>query len=251
MAHEVYHRTVPGARTAVLFLHGIVGSPEHFRKVIDLQSMVPDTCSVHNIRYPGHGGTVRDFGSSSMKQWKAHVWAAFDALAQSHEQVIVVGHSMGTLFAIELAIENPKKIPCLFLLQSPMKVALRWFGVKNLLRIPFGKIRLDDPYGASMLVACGVTPTKKIWQYIPWCLRMLELFGEISKTRKQLDHLQVRALAFQSQKDELVSNRSAKILRRNANVEVVEMPAATHFYYPDREKEKMRKAFDCICESIA
>ncbi len=246
MAHEEYLHIVPGAKTAVLFLHGIVGSPEHFRKLIDLQDRVPGDCSVHNVCYPGHGGKVTDFGSSRLKRWRVHAEKAFDALSSTHEQVVVVGHSMGTLFAMQLAMAHPEKVPCIFLLQSPMYVGLRWFGVKNLIRIPFGKISGQDPYGASMLVACGVQPSPYIWLYTPWIMRMLELFREIWDTRKRLDTLLVRTLAFQSQRDELVSNRSSKLLHTSSRVEVTELPDSTHFYYAPEDRQKILDAFDAM-----
>ena len=36
MIHQEYVRKVPGADTAVLFIHGIVGTPNHFTDLISL-----------------------------------------------------------------------------------------------------------------------------------------------------------------------------------------------------------------------
>ena len=35
MAHETYTRLVPGADTAVLCIHGILGTPNHFASFVD------------------------------------------------------------------------------------------------------------------------------------------------------------------------------------------------------------------------
>lgn len=58
MEHREYVRIVPGAKTAVLFMHGIVGTPNHFRDLLPLVDLVPDDWSVYNVLLPGHGGTV-------------------------------------------------------------------------------------------------------------------------------------------------------------------------------------------------
>ncbi len=246
MIHTQTNSIVSGGENAVLFIHGIVGSPAHFRQVIDLQSRVPSDWSVVNVCLPGHGGSVTDFGRSSMKLWKAHVWDAFERLSQTHKHIVIAGHSMGTLFALQLAVRYPDKVKHVFLLQCPLFVGLRWFGVKNLLRIPFGKIRQDDPYGAAMLLACGVSPDKNVLKYSTWIPRLLELFREISVTRRCLPELSVAALVFQSRRDELVSNRSAKLLRKKSRAEVVELPGSTHFYYAPEGRQQILSAFDAI-----
>ena len=43
MEHREYRRIVSGADTAVMFLHGIVGTPNHFRDLIPLVDLVPKT----------------------------------------------------------------------------------------------------------------------------------------------------------------------------------------------------------------
>ena len=109
MKHPETRKQIPGAKAAVMFIHGIVGTPDHFRNMVPLEASVPEHWSVYNLRLPGHGGNVGDFAHSSMCEWKRHVWEAFAELAKDHEKVILVGHSMGTLFALQLAAENPEK----------------------------------------------------------------------------------------------------------------------------------------------
>ena len=48
---------VPGARTAILYIHGILGTPDHFRDFFPLVS----GCSQHSILLDGHGGNAGDF----------------------------------------------------------------------------------------------------------------------------------------------------------------------------------------------
>jgi esterase/lipase len=107
MIHQEYVRKVPCADTAVLFIHGIVGTPNHFTDLISLVELVPESWSVHNVLLDGHGGNADDFADTSMEKWKNQVHAAFDSLARTHRRVVIVAHSMGTLFALQLALEFP------------------------------------------------------------------------------------------------------------------------------------------------
>ena len=65
MKHREFRRICPDADTAVLFIHGINGTPNHFH---DLVKLVPAECSVVNVRLKGHGGSVRDFANTSMEE---------------------------------------------------------------------------------------------------------------------------------------------------------------------------------------
>lgn len=248
MPHNEYIRIVPGAKTAVLFLHGICGSPNHFRQLIPLQQAVPEKWSVYNIVLDGHCKNVEDFGRSSMKKWKAQVQSVFDELCRTHEKVILVGHSMGTLFSIQLALEHPEKVAFAFLLAVPVRVFVQPRAVGYLMRIAFDRIDESDPVLVSMRNACGITQTKKVWKYIPWAPRMVELLCECSATGKQLDQLRVPCIAWQSEKDEMVSIRAGKLLRESGRVEVHDLPDSTHFYYPPEEVRAVEESFLACCE---
>ena len=243
MKHLETRRIIPGAKNAILFLHGIAGSPNQFRLLMPLEKLVPSDWSVYNLRYPGHGGDVRDFGRSNIRQWRSYARAAFLELSENHEKVLIVGHSMGTLFAMQLAVEFPKKVSGLFLLNVPMRPLPRLFFVPNCLRLAFGCIRPDHPLEASFEKACGVTPTPLVWRYIRWIPRIFELFGEIIRTEKLLGKPTVPSEAWQSRKDDLVSNLSARVLRKSGVMGVYELPDSTHFYYDPKALQQIRKDF--------
>jgi esterase/lipase len=243
MKHPETRKIIPGARNAVLFLHGIVGTPNQFRHLMPLEELVPEGWSVFNLRYPGHGGEVRDFGRSGMGQWRSYAREAFLELADTHEKVLIAAHSMGTLFAMQLALEFPEKVSGLFLLNVPMRPMPRLFFAANCLRLAFGRIREDHPLESCFQIACGVTPTPLVWRYIRWIPRIFELFAEINRTEKLLGKLTVPAVAWQSRKDDLVSNLSAAVLRKSGVMEVHELPGSTHFYYAPEDARQIRKKF--------
>ena len=243
MEHHETRRLIPRAKYAVLFLHGIVGTPNQFRLLMPLEELVPEGWSVFNLRYPGHGGEVRDFGMSGMEQWRGYAREAFLELADTHEKVLIAAHSMGTLFAMQLALEFPEKVSSLFLLNVPMRPMPRLFFAANCLRLAFGRIREDHPREACFRTACGVTPTMLVWRYIPWIPRIIELFAEIGQTEKVMANLTVPCIAWQSGCDDLVSNRSAQVLWKSGIMEVRELPDSTHFYYAPKEKASVCEAF--------
>ena len=73
MDHREFKRIVPEARSAVLFLHGIVSTPRHFDPLLTL---VPEDVSVWALLLDGHGKEVPDFGRTSMKKWETQVQKA-------------------------------------------------------------------------------------------------------------------------------------------------------------------------------
>lgn len=248
MKHQEYRKIVPGAKTAILFIHGIVGTPNHFTDAIPLVPMVPEDWSICNVLLPGHGGSVTDFGRSSMQAWKQHVWDAFTDLADRHDNVILAAHSMGTLFALQLSVEYPKKVSGLFLLAVPIRPWLRPASVKNMLRVAFGSVRSDHPIEVATQAACGIMASPNLLLYVSWIPRYLELFQEIVVTEKLLSRVSVPCAAFQSEQDELVMNQSKGILEKVAGIRIELLPDSTHFYYPDGDKEAVLQHFETMCE---
>lgn len=244
MKHEEMIRIVPGAKTAVLFLHGIVGTPNHFVGGVPITLWVPPDWSVHNLLLPGHGREVEDFARSDMGQWRCAARRAFCRLAKTHERVYIVAHSMGTLFALELAVDFPGKIPQLFLLGVPLRPHLAPAAVNSALRLALGMLRPGYPE-MGILQACGTTPTWMLWKYIPWLPRFVELFAQIARTERKLHRLTVPAVAYQSRKDELVNGLSARVLRKYP-VEVRILEESTHFYYSPGDQRIVRQAFEAM-----
>ena len=249
MPHREYIRLVPGADTAVLFLHGIVGTPRHFDARLPLTHLVPEDWSVYSLLLPGHGGSVEDFSCSTMQQWKEYVWKTFDDLARTHRHIILAGHSMGTLFALQLAIEKGEKIPVLFLIASPICPQVSLAAITHSVGLIFPHSHGDSKITAAMGACGSVTLTKKVWKYLPWIPNLLALLSEARKTKKMLPRLHTKALVFQSRKDELVARRSANYLRRCPCVALWELQSSTHFYYSDADTCLVQQAFaDAIRE---
>lgn len=237
--HKEYKRIAQHPETAVLFLHGIVGTPNHFRPFVPL---VPDNMSVYNMLLDGHGKGVRDFSHTSMEKWRNQVAGAVGELLKEHKEIYIVAHSMGSLLAIEQALECPQ-IKKLFLLAVPLKLFLRTKMFTNALKVHSGKI---DPDNAELLAAkaCyGIAEDSNLFHYLGWLPRYMELFSLIRKVGKQIGQITVPTFAYQSRYDEMVSRKAGKCLGANPNIKVTELENSGHYYYDKNDLSILKEAF--------
>ena len=243
MKHKAYTREGSG-KNAVLLIHGIAGSPDHFR---DLVPIIPPEFSVYNILLDGHSGTVREFSRSSMDKWKEQVHATVKKLLARHDKVVIVAHSMGTLFAIRAAIQYPNRIPALFLLNVPTRPWVRFSTWITSVKVAFGK--LDDSKAQAMLGDTGIQLTPRLWEYLGWTPRMVELLRECRQVRKIIPQLNVPTQTFQSPCDELVSFRSCEDLT-NPCMQNTVLSDSGHFVYGKADTKLLQTRLLKILEEI-
>ena len=229
MEHKEYIREVPGSDTAVLLIHGINGTPLHFR---DLLPLIPERWSVCNMLLDGHGYGVKEFGRTSMKKWKAQVTARLEQLLETHSCVLLIGHSMGTLFSIQAALDHPQRVGGLFLLAPPLHVH---FPPKTMLLCLRTALGCKDKASAELRNDCGLTLTPWLWRYIPWIPRFLELLAECRRIRKSFAQLNAPCMCFLSRRDELVSMRTQKVLEKNPFAQTYVLEDSGHFGYGEAD----------------
>ena len=246
MIHTEHKRINPKARAAVLFVHGIVGTPNHFAEFV---SRVPEGMSVHNLLLDGHGGSVRDFSHTSMQKWEEQVKNAVDELCTTHSEIYIVAHSMGTLFAIDRAIEN-ESVKGLFLLAVPLKIAPKLRMISNLCKVYFDKIRPDDEVALAAKRCYGIAQDKNPFHYFGWVPRYLELFSKARKSRKRIQELKTPCRVYQSARDELVSGASEKWLLKNENVSVTSLENSGHYYYTQNDFSFLLNDFENFLDRI-
>lgn len=245
--HKEYKYIVNNADTAVLFIHGILGTPNHFKDFIPL---VPKEYSVHNLLLEGHGKGVKEFSHTSMKIWKNQVETAVNELLKTHEHLIITAHSMGTLFALQQAYEKPEKIKSLFLLAVPLKLGIKFKMFFNSMKLYFNKIKPDDVEGLAYKAACGIKQDKKFWLYLGWIPRFLELFKEIKFTRTLLKEVSVPCFVFQSKNDEMVSHKSIDFIKGNSSIKYDVLQKSSHHYYFKSDYDVLLKKFNAIFKKL-
>lgn len=239
MAHKTYIRHIDGADTVVLFIHGFLGSTEHFERFI---SLVPEGISVYNILLDGHGGSVREFASASMTGWQNQVSSVVDELSGRYNNIIIMAHSMGTFFAMDEAIRYPDKVRTVILLQTPLKIGVKPAAAINTFK-SFFNFSSDDEVSRAYRNAHSVKLNMRIWEYIGWVPRYLELFRESKRSRSTILKLDTPCVIFQSAKDELVSMKSVKFIPKKQNIKLNILNTSAHFIYSDEDFTLMSDGF--------
>lgn len=239
--HSEYKRIVPGAKKAVLFVHGINATPRFFDAYAEA---LPEDISVHSLLLPGHGGTVRDFGDHSAQEWERHVRAALDALRDDHEDVYIVAHSLGTLLAIREAVRDDRKIAGMLLLCVPLRIWSRptaWWG--KLAKGLGGRAAQEE-----LRTCYGTEVDWRIWRYIGWIPRYLELFKLSREARQVVHRVTTPTLVFMAGKDEQVSLRGEKCMAGNPAITVARMENSTHHIFTPEDKAAVRGALLAMCD---
>lgn len=240
MLHAPVKRIVPGALDAVLFVHGIVSTPRFFD---DFVALIPADWSVHSLLLPGHGGTVKDFGRRSAKEWEAHVRASLDELRATHKRVYIVAHSLGTLLSIREAVRDDTRIAGMLLLCVPVRI---WPKPSALIHNALKGVGLAENT-AELHTYYGVEQDWRVWRYIRWIPRYLELFAESRAARRALPRLNVPTCVYMAAKDELVSLRGEKDMACNPAIALHRMPDSHHHEFAPLDKETLLSAMIDMC----
>jgi len=125
--------SLPGERGAVLLLHGLTGSPYTFGPLAE---------SIANLGFevlapllPGHGTSPEHLQHTRWNDWLMAARTHFDDLAERHEQVFIVGFSMGSLLGIVLAQERGLRVAGLVVMAVPLNLGVKAQTVLRLSRI--------------------------------------------------------------------------------------------------------------------
>ena len=238
--HHIF-REPEHADTAVLLLHGILSAPQYFRFLLD---DIPQEYAVSGILLEGHGGSTASLAETDMQSWRRQVQAQFAHLSAKYPHIIIAAHSMGTLFALELAAEHPQQIRSMLLLGVPLYAHLTAYGAFWGAMIGAGlKPEPQEPRAFAMRESFSIRPDRRILPYLCWLPRYQELFCEMRRVRGILPRVTVPCTVFQSAKDELVSLRTLPLLHADPAVRLHVLRASSHFYYPPADEARILRAW--------
>ncbi len=214
-------------KEAILFVHGIAGSPCVFDF---MKASLPKDVDVFFKTLEGHGEDYKDFSHCRYPLWIKDVERTLLEILDDHEKVFLVGHSMGCLLSLEMVRRHSERISGLFLLCPPIKIGVR---IKPMLKTCFSALTGKESKDESVREAhrcSGLPLSKNPFSYFPWAAPFLSLLIHVPKERKKLEKPSVNCVAFVSQKDELVSPKSSKYLER-AGIETIRLENSGHYLF--------------------
>lgn len=246
MPHRPYIREVKDAPVAVLMVHGILGSPRHFDMLLP---HIPDTWAVYNIVLDGHGATARDFARTSRKKWEAQVLGEVTRVCQSHERVVIVAHSMGCMLTMNAAVQSglSHKIAAMFFLGAALKPMCTPTIARTAFHMLFCQPNPNDPCEMAARTCCGTAIHKRIWEYLAWIPRFVELFMMASYTARRVPAYDLPMTVLQSYRDEVVGRGSIKPFLKNPHAKAEFLMQSSHFYY---EPTDLQRICDVFCDVV-
>lgn len=240
MYHAPLKRIVPGARTAVLMIHGVNATPRFFDEFVQA---TPQDVSVHNLLLPGHGAGVLDFARTKKGAWRQHVAKALAELCETHEQVFLLGHSLGAALAIRCAERAGDPVKGMLLIAPPLRIWVRLRGlVKN---ICMGAGLTGDP--ETLRRYYGTEIDLRVWRYLGWIPRYVVLLAECRAARRCFPGMRIPARVFLSPKDEMVSLRTRREIEKCPAAEFTLLPGSGHYEFSAQDGAALIAAYREMC----
>ena len=237
-----------GHSTAILFIHGILGSPNQFKFLAE--ALCALSCDCRAILLPGHGGTSRDFYSTPHTAWSAYAHDEIDRMKEKYEKVLLVGHSMGGLFCLQYAAQYGAD--GIVLINTPLrvKISLRRVvgGLKTKRRPTAGESPLTKAYREGLSIRMG-----RFYEYPLWAGNFIGLLRIMHDTLAHLPNVRTPVLVMQAQRDESVRLSSARLLMdtlSNADARFIPLEGSYHSYFPPEDQRKIIEEVTSMIQSI-
>lgn len=248
--HASLYIPADNAKGIIIFIHGIMEGPTQFKHLMEIGHKAGYAAT--SLLLPGHGGSGKDFAQSNKQEWLEHVCHYVNTCQAVYSQIILVGHSMGTLLSLLAYGLNSKAIVGIVAIASPLKVRVQWQAIRNIIKAGLCKnLSPDDPAMATFK-ASSVSPCNPI-RYITWIPRLIDLFQLISRTREMLSQVSIPILIVHAGKDELVSPASVNIFIKEIHQQyrqIIYLPHSTHFIYEMNDQKTLDHAFIAFLEKI-
>ena len=230
--------SLEGAPPVWLALHGYCGTPEEMRLVIELAGELG--CAAEAPLLAGHGSHARDLAHLSYADWLDGVRPTFLEAAQ-RGPVLLVGLSLGSLLAVELALSFPDRVLGLVLLSnafflSPFpawplrcadKLGLPDFGV------PKAYADIGDPVARRTHLTYSAQPVRPA----------ISLVRAADRLFSRLVELRCPTLIVHGAKDRLCPVSNAwRVAERigTPDVRVIVLPRSHHIVTRDFDREQLK-----------
>lgn len=229
-----------GNTDAVVFVHGIGGSPIQFRQLAEFMFGMGYDCAA--LLLPGHGSDGSAFSRTQKGAWKDHITKFINHIATEYHHIYLVGHSLGELLCLEYATNHP--VAGLVLINTPMaiKISLKQLSIN--LHVALAAPDRDNEILAAYRSGTGITGGCKWYEYPLMPRPFIYLLRQMRNTAKLLGNVRTRSLIVQSGRDETVRQKSARLLQTGlvyGNPQELKLMNSYHSYFPTEDQQTLQK----------
>ena len=243
------------ARTGVLLVHGMTGTPNEMRLLG--RGLNKEGFTVYAVQLAGHCGTVDDLLATRWQDWLASVQAGADRLRPRVDKLVVAGLSVGAVLALALAEERPEDVAGVCALSTIFRYD-GWtipfytrfaFLIPWLRRLGIGRYRMfmeQPPYGIKdeqlrrhivERMLAGHSAEAGLPGNPWWTIQ--EMRGLSARVLPRLGQVRAPCLAIHASHDDVASVSNAQAIARGvvqAPVELVLLDDSYHMITVDRER---------------
>lgn len=221
------------ADTVVLLIHGFTGTPSEFRRLGYYLNDLGYT--VKAILLPGHGTTPEDMIRTGFVDWWRCVKEEFEELRQQgYGRVIPIGHSMGGLLSLKLAME--KEVPGVVTLATPIHLGSRIPIFAFLIQFFVKYVSKRRPAGSAQPVSESMAYDRTP---VPCVVHFRKLLFHV---KRKLDRVEAPVFIAQGELDRTSLPESAPFIYRNVSSSRKEMkvyPNSSHGILLDSDRDQV------------
>lgn len=259
LSHEyLLHGHGDHARTGVLLIHGLTGTPNEMRVLA--RGLNRQGFTVYAVQLAGHCGAMDQLVATRWQSWLGSVCRGADLLARYVDRVVVGGLSMGAVLALGLAQLRPEQIAGVVALSPTFRYdgwsmpaytklsfilpVLRALGIGRrsafMEQPPYGikdealRARIVSQMHSGDSAAAGLPGN-------PWWA-VIEMHALSARVRKNLDKVRAPCLVMHAQHDDIAAVGNAyEIVNgvRHAPVDLCLLQDSYHMITIDRERRQV------------
>ncbi len=242
------------ARTGVLLVHGLTGTPNEMRLLG--KGLQRAGFTVYAVQLAGHCGTQDDLVHTRWQDWAASVHAGAVRLRGQVDRMLVMGLSMGAVLALELAIARPDLVDGVGALSTMFRYdgwsmpfytrlsfllrPFRWLGIGRrqvfMEQPPYGikdealRKRIVAQMQSGDSAAAGLPGN-------PW-YAVIEMRALADHVMRRLGHITAPCLVVHANEDDVSSPANAELVARKVRgpVEMLLLHDSYHMITIDRER---------------
>lgn len=216
-----------------LVLHGFTGNPSSLRALAE--ELNEAGFAVELPLLPGHGTTVEDMMETGWADWSKAAEAAFAALSERVDKVVVVGLSMGGALSCWLASRHPEAAG-LAVINPVVEVPADSF-IELLEGILDSGIETTPPIGSDIALPGGVENAYASNPVRP----AISMFAGVRDLNERLSEIRCPTLIITSRQDHVVPPSSSDVLAAGVSgpVERVWLEKSFHVATLDYEADEI------------